>query len=347
MARVLVTGGAGYIGSHLAVALAQAGHEALLLDNLSRTCREVLERVHKITGHKPVLLELDVRDEAGLDAALARHRPDSCIHCAGLKAVAESVANPLLYFTNNVEGSLLLLGALDRAGVSRVLFSSSATVYGVTDKMPLREDSPLAPITPYGYGKLMVEQFLTSLAMADSRWQVGILRYFNPVGAHESGHIGEEQSDMLGNLMPILLQVAGGERECLEIFGTDYDTPDGTCIRDFVHVMDVAEAHVAALERLDSIVSPFVLNIGTGGGRSVLELLQALEQVSGRKVPWRAAPRRNGDIPVSYAAVDAARSLLGWSAKRGLRQMCEDAWRWRMMNPSGYAGTLGCVGGQT
>lgn len=337
MARVLVTGGTGYIGSHLAVALIQAGHEALLLDNLSRSRREVLERIRRITGLKPVLLEVDVRDEAGLDAALARHRPDACIHCAGLKAVAESVAKPLLYFANNVEGTLLLLGALDRAGVTRVLFSSSATVYGITEKMPLVEESPLAPINPYGHGKLMVEHFLNDLAKADPRWRVGILRYFNPVGAHESGHIGEEQSDVLGNLMPILLQVAEGQRTHVEIFGTDYDTPDGTCIRDFVHVMDLAEAHVVALEKLASCAGSFTLNLGTGRGLSVLEALQTLERVSGRKIPWRAASRREGDIPVCYAAVDAARNLLKWRAKRGLEAMCADAWRWKEMNPSGYA----------
>lgn len=338
MARVLITGGTGYLGSHIAVALLQAGHQPLLLDNLRGSGRGVLGRIRLITGREPDFVHADVRDGAALDAALARFAPEACIHCAGLKAVAESIAQPQRYYSNNVEGTLVLLAALDRAGVTRVLFSSSATVYGLANAMPVAEDARLDPINPYGRGKVMVEQMLADLVRSNPRWRAGILRYFNPVGAHESGLIGEEPSVVLGNLMPILVQVAAGERARLDIFGTDYDTPDGSCIRDFLHVMDLAEGHVHAVERLLQREGLFTANLGTGRGYSVLQAVETFARVTGREVCWRAAPRRPGDIPVCYAAVEAARELLGWSARRGLEQMCADSWRWRQDNPEGYAG---------
>jgi UDP-glucose 4-epimerase len=338
MNRVLITGGTGYIGSHVALALIQAGQQPVLLDNLSGSGQGVLERLRRITGQEPLFVRADVRDAAALDAALARHRPVACIHCAGLKAVAESVDQPLRYYANNVEGTLVLLGALRRAGVPRILFSSSATVYGLAQEMPVAEDAVLQPINPYGRGKVMVEEFLADLTRSGDSWRAGILRYFNPVGAHESGLLGEEPSAVLGNLMPILLQVAAGERGHLDIFGMDYDTPDGTCIRDFVHVMDVAEAHVQALDRLLGHGGLFTVNLGTGRGWSVLEAVRTFERVTGRSIAWRAAPRRPGDIPVCYAAVAEAQRLLGWSARRGLEDMCADAWRWRERNPAGHVG---------
>jgi len=337
MSRVLVTGGTGYIGSHVALALILAGHEPVLLDNLSGSRPEVLERIRRITGQEPSFVQADVRDAAALDAALALHRPAACIHCAGLKAVAESMAQPLRYYSNNVGGLLVLLRALARANVSRILFSSSATVYGMAQEMPVAEDARLQAINPYGRGKIMVEEILSDLARAEASWHVGILRYFNPVGAHESGLLGEEPSAVLGNLMPILLQVASGERGHVDVFGTDYDTPDGSCIRDFVHVMDLAEAHVSALERISDHSGLFTVNLGTGCGWSVLELVRTFERVTGCRIPWSPAPRRAGDIPVCYAAVDEAQRLLGWRARRGLEDMCADAWRWRERNPSGYS----------
>ncbi len=336
--KVLLTGGAGYIGTHVACALGAMGRASVCIDNYHNGSRRALARVASIAPGMIDELEADVRDAARLRDVLAAHDVDSVIHLAGLKAVHESVANPRLYHENNVEGSATLIEALAATRVRKLVFSSSATVYGAAERMPLDEASPTGPTNPYGASKLAVERMLAELVRADPSWRIASLRYFNPVGAHESGAIGEDPHGVPNNLMPYICQTAVGRRAELSVFGSDYPTRDGTCMRDYVHVMDVAEAHVAALHALDraSAGTLLTVNVGTGRGCTVLELVQAFERVNGVRIPRSMAARRPGDVAVCYAGVSLARSALGWSARRGIEEMCRDAWRWQSANPDGY-----------
>ena len=338
MDTVLVTGGAGYIGSHTVLLLLEAGRRVLVLDNLSNSSREALERVAAITGKRAEFVEGDIRDTALLDRLFQEHEIGSVIHFAGLKAVGESVAQPLRYYDCNVTGSLRLLEAMDRAGVRNLVFSSSATVYGDPASVPIREDFPLSATNPYGATKLHIEDMLRDLHRADPRWSVALLRYFNPVGAHESGRIGEDPNGEPNNLMPYVAQVAVGKREQLRVFGDDYDTPDGTGVRDYIHVMDLAEGHLAALEALARDGGLITTNLGTGRGYSVLEMVRAFAAASGREVRYQIAERRPGDVASCYADPAHAKQVLGWEAKRGIDTMCADHWRWQSENPNGYRG---------
>ncbi|HEX5676365.1 MAG TPA: UDP-glucose 4-epimerase GalE [Alcanivorax sp.] len=338
MDTVLVTGGAGYIGSHTVLLLLEAGRRVLVLDNLSNSSREALERVAAITGKRAEFVEGDIRDTALLDRLFQEHRIGSVIHFAGLKAVGESVAQPLRYYDCNVSGSLRLLEAMDRAGVRHLVFSSSATVYGDPASVPIREDFPLSATNPYGATKLHIEDMLRDLHRADPRWSVALLRYFNPVGAHESGRIGEDPNGEPNNLMPYVAQVAVGKREQLRVFGDDYDTPDGTGVRDYIHVMDLAEGHLAALDALARDGGLITTNLGTGRGYSVLDMVRAFAAASGREVRYQIAERRPGDVASCYADPAHAKKVLGWEAKRGIDAMCADHWRWQSDNPNGYRG---------
>ena len=338
MDTVLVTGGAGYIGSHTVLLLLEAGRRVLVLDNLSNSSREALERVAAITGKRAKFVEGDIRDTALLDRLFQEHDIGSVIHFAGLKAVGESVAQPLRYYDCNVTGSLRLLEAMDRAGVRHLVFSSSATVYGDPASVPIREDFPLSATNPYGATKLHIEDMLRDLHRADPRWSVALLRYFNPVGAHESGRIGEDPNGEPNNLMPYVAQVAVGKREQLRVFGDDYDTPDGTGVRDYIHVMDLAEGHLAALDALARDGGLITTNLGTGRGYSVLEMVRAFAAASGREVRYQIAERRPGDVASCYADPAHAKQVLGWEAKRGIDTMCADHWRWQSENPNGYRG---------
>ncbi len=335
--RVLVTGGAGYIGSHTVLRLLEEGHDVAVVDNLSNSHPEALRRVAEITGRDAPLHEVDIRDGDGLARVFAAFRPDSVIHFAGLKAVGESVEIPQHYYANNVEGTLSLLRVMDAHGCRTLVFSSSATVYGLAETMPLREDAPLWATNPYGWTKLMIEQILRDVAVADDRWHVALLRYFNPVGAHVSGRIGEDPAGIPNNLMPYIAQVAVGRREHLSVFGDDYPTPDGTGVRDYIHVVDLADGHLAALQALLGRSGCHPWNLGTGRGYSVLEMVAAFEGASGRPVPYEIAPRRSGDVATSYADPARARDELGWSADRTVDEMCADTWRWQSANPNGYA----------
>jgi UDP-glucose 4-epimerase len=334
--RVLVTGGAGYIGSHTAVELLQAGWEVVVLDNLSHASAESLRRVERITGRQAPLVRADIRDEGALAALLRSQRFDAAIHFAGLKAVGESVAQPLAYYDNNVAGTATLLRALAAANVRRLVFSSSATVYGDPQRVPIDEGAQVGPTNPYGRTKWMVELMLADLAAADPDWSIGMLRYFNPVGAHPSGLIGEDPRGVPNNLMPFVSQVAVGRLQQLSVFGGDWPTPDGTGVRDYIHVVDLARGHLAALDRLFGQRGAFTVNLGTGRGYSVLELVGAFERASGRKVPYRIVDRRPGDIAACYADPSAAAALLGWRAELGIDRICADAWRWQQANPQGY-----------
>ena len=338
MDTVLVTGGAGYIGSHTVLLLLEAGRRVLVLDNLSNSSREALERVAAITGKRAEFVEGDIRDTALLDRLFQEHEIGSVIHFAGLKAVGESVAQPLRYYDCNVTGSLRLLEAMDGAGVRNLVFSSSATVYGDPASVPIREDFPLSATNPYGATKLHIEDMLRDLHRADPRWSVALLRYFNPVGAHESGRIGEDPNGEPNNLMPYVAQVAVGKREQLRVFGDDYDTPDGTGVRDYIHVMDLAEGHLAALDALARDGGLITTNLGTGRGYSVLEMVRAFAAASGREVRYQIAERRPGDVASCYADPAHAKQVLGWEAKRGIDTMCADHWRWQSENPNGYRG---------
>lgn len=333
---ILVTGGAGYIGSHTVVELLQAGHDAVVLDNLSNSSMRSMERVERITGRRPEFVEGDIRDETALDALLARHRIDATIHFAGLKAVGESVEKPLAYYDNNVAGTATLLRALDRAQSRRIVFSSSATVYGDPESVPIHEDARTGPTNPYGRTKWMIEHMLQDLAAADARWSVGVLRYFNPVGAHVSGLIGEDPRGIPNNLMPFVAQVAVGRRERLSVFGGDWPTVDGTGVRDYIHVVDLARGHLAALDRALQAPGAWTVNLGTGRGTSVLELVRAFERASGRPVPYAIVGRRPGDIAACWADPALAKALLGWQAELDIDRMCVDAWRWQSGNPNGY-----------
>lgn len=334
---VLVTGGAGYIGSHTVWVLLQSGHQVVVLDNLCNSSPESLRRVGRMAGREPLFLEGDVRDRSLLDRVFAEHRVGAVLHFAGLKAVGESVSQPLRYHDNNVHGSQVLLQAMAEAGVFSVVFSSSATVYGEPTQMPISEACPVGrPTNPYGRSKLMVEDLLHDLAASDPRWRIAILRYFNPVGAHESGLIGEDPRGVPNNLLPYMAQVAVGQRPELVVFGGDYPTPDGTGVRDYIHVVDLAEGHLSALRALQSRNGTHVWNLGTGQGYSVLQMIRAFEDASGRAIPYRMAPRRLGDVASSFANPAKAERELGWKAHRGLPEMMRDTWRWQSMNPQGY-----------
>ncbi|HHV49294.1 MAG TPA: UDP-glucose 4-epimerase GalE [Rhodocyclaceae bacterium] len=332
---ILVTGGTGYIGSHTVVELLAAGKDVLILDNYANSSPKVLERIAKISGRAPAFREGDIRDADGLRALFAAHRIEAVIHFAGLKAVGESVEQPLTYYDNNVNGTLCLLQAMRQAGVRRLVFSSSATVYGDPHHVPIREDFPLQATNPYGRSKLMVEEMLRDLQRAEADWQIAILRYFNPVGAHPSGLIGENPNGIPNNLMPFVAQVAVGKRAQLSVFGNDYPTPDGTGVRDYIHVVDLAQGHLAALAALARSGQSLTVNLGTGQGYSVLDMVRAFEAASGRPVPYQIVARRAGDIATCYADPQLAGELLGWQARRGIGEMCADAWRWQSMNPDG------------
>jgi UDP-glucose 4-epimerase len=326
---ILVTGGTGYIGSHTVVELLAAGHEVAILDNLSNSRHEVVDRIEKIAGRRPVFVEGDIRDADLLDTLFARHTFSAVIHFAGLKAVGESVSKPLEYYENNVHGSMALFSAMQRHGVKRLVFSSSATVYGDPDSLPIREDAPLHATNPYGRTKLMIEEILRDIAQTDPEWRVAILRYFNPIGAHKSGLIGEAPNGIPNNLLPYVAQVATGKLARLSVFGGDYPTADGTGVRDYIHVVDLALGHLKALNYLNTHAGLHAYNLGTGKGYSVLEIVQAFEQASGRKVPYEVTARRPGDIASCYADPEKASTELGWKAERGLDEMCADAWRWQ------------------
>lgn len=334
--QILVTGASGYIGSHTCVELLQADFSVIAMDNLCNSSREAVARVERISGRSLPFYEADVRDRAALDVILGEHAIDAVIHFAGLKAVGESVVKPLLYFDNNVSGTMTLLQALSDAEVKRLVFSSSATVYGDPETVPIMESARLSVTNPYGRSKLMVEQALNDLMQSDPEWRVGVLRYFNPVGAHPSGLIGEDPRGIPNNLMPFVAQVAVGRRPALAVFGDDYPTPDGTGVRDYIHVVDLARGHVAALTRLFARHGGFTVNLGTGQGFSVLEVVRAFETASGCAVPIQIASRRPGDIASCYASPAKARELLGWCAEKKLEHMCADHWRWQSMNPLGY-----------
>ena len=333
---ILVTGGAGFIGSHTCVALAAAGYAPLILDNFSNSDRRVLDRLLQITGKTLGVVQGDVGDGAFLERVMGEHPIAAVIHFAGLKAVGDSVADPLTYYDVNVAGTLTLTQAMQAAGVTRLIFSSSATVYGEPAHSPIPETAPHAPANPYGRSKAMVEDMLADLHIAQPGWRIARLRYFNPVGAHESGLIGEHPQGKPNNLMPFVSQVAVGLREKLMVYGDDYPTPDGTGVRDYVHVMDLADGHVAALRHIERQAGLLTLNLGTGKGTSVLDVINAFERVSGQHIAREMAPRRAGDVPACWADVSLARATLGWHAQRGLDQMCADSWHWQQNNPNGY-----------
>jgi len=336
--NILVTGGAGYIGSHTCLELLNAGHSVTVLDNYCNSNPESLSRVERITGKTIARVEADIRDGAALTRALRDSAAQAVIHFAGLKAVGESVQKPLKYYDNNVVGTLRLLEAMDACGVKTLVFSSSATVYGDPQRLPLTEDHPLSATNPYGRTKLVIEDMLRDAFVGDPSWRFGILRYFNPVGAHESGLIGEDPQGVPNNLLPFVAQVAVGRREFLNVWGNDYATPDGTGVRDYIHVVDLALGHLRALEMLGGSGAGqcAAINLGTGVGYSVLDMVKAFEAASGKPIPYQVQPRRPGDIAACYAEPTLARELLGWQATRDLQTMCADAWRWQSGNPQGY-----------
>lgn len=327
---ILVTGGAGYIGSHTCVELLQAGYDVIVLDNFVNSRRETIDRVQEITGRIVRCAELDLMDKDSLEALFSSNPIKAVMHFAGLKAVGESVGNPLLYYANNVTGTLNLLEVMEKFGVRKLVFSSSATVYGVPEKTPITEDFPLSAINPYGKTKLMIEEILRDLWTAKPEWSIALLRYFNPVGSHPSGRIGENPAGIPNNLMPYITRVAAGILEELQVFGQDYPTPDGTGVRDYIHVVDLSIGHLKALERVMNISGVEAFNLGTGRGYSVLELIRTFERVNGVRVPYRIVERRPGDVAISYADPTKARNVLGWYATRGIEEMCADSWRWQI-----------------
>lgn len=333
---ILVTGGAGYIGSHTCLELLNAGYRVIVVDNLSNSKITSLERVQALTSKMVTFIQADLRDKAALEGIFAGHNIDAVIHFAGLKAVGESVTIPIDYYQNNIAGTINLLEVMNRFRVKNIVFSSSATVYGDPASLPITEDFPLSATNPYGRSKLMVEEMLADVYVSDASWNVALLRYFNPVGAHESGRIGEDPSDIPNNLMPYISQVAVGKLERLAVFGGDYPTRDGTGVRDYIHVVDLALGHIKALERLITSPGLVTYNLGTGQGYSVIEMARAFELASGQSVPYQIVARRAGDIAACYADPGLAQRELGWKAERGLQQMCEDTWRWQSSNPQGY-----------
>lgn len=337
---LLVTGGLGYIGSHVCVELLARGYELVVLDSLCNSKVEVLPRIESVSGKRLTFIRADVRDYRRLQDTFQKFRFDAVLHFAGLKAVGESVQEPVRYYRNNVYSALTLCQVMEEFGVKRLIFSSSATVYGSAGVPPFDENAPLAPANPYGQAKFMVEQMLGDMARADADWRICVLRYFNPVGAHASGQLGEDPNGLPNNLMPYVCQVAAGKQESLQIFGSDYPTPDGTGIRDYIHVADLSSGHVAALERIDEMKGMVPVNLGTGRGYSVLEVVQAFQLASGRKIPYAIAERRPGDVAISYADPTRAHHLLNWRAEKGLHDMCADAWRWQQKNPDGYSAVI-------
>ncbi|MDY7570134.1 UDP-glucose 4-epimerase GalE [Pseudomonas sp. CCC4.1] len=336
--QILVTGGTGYIGSHTTIALLEAGFEVVVLDNLCNSSVESLNRIERICGKRPKFYQADIRDRKALDQIFAEYQFNSVLHFAGLKAVGESVQKPLDYYENNISGSITLFQAMAQANVFNLVFSSSATVYGAPTEMPIREDFPTAaPTSPYGSTKLTIEVILKDLAKSDQQWSIALLRYFNPVGAHQSGLIGEAPNGLPNNLLPYISQVAIGKLHELSVFGGDYSTPDGTGVRDYIHVQDLADGHLCALKAISEDAGVRVWNLGTGIGYSVLEIIHAFEQASGRPVPYKLIDRRSGDIAECWADPRKAASELGWTAKRGLIEMMADSWRWQENNPLGYA----------
>ena len=334
--KILVTGGAGYIGSHTVLLLIEAGYEVIIFDNFSNSSRESIKRVEKLVGQDISVVEGDIRSREDLEKAFNSYKIDAVIHFAGLKAVGESVEQPLRYYDNNVNGTVQLCEVMAKHNCKSIIFSSSATVYGDPHTTPILENFPTSATNPYGRSKLFIEEILRDLYVSDNEWKVVLLRYFNPVGAHESGEIGEDPNGIPNNLMPFIAQTAVGKRDYLSVFGDDYDTPDGTGVRDYIHVVDLAQGHVNALDRLKEFSEVMTINLGTGKGYSVLEMVKAFEKASAKKVPYKIAPRRAGDIATCFADPYYAKELLDWEAKRGIDDMCEDSWRWQSHNPDGY-----------
>lgn len=334
--KILVTGGAGYIGSHTVVLLIEAGYEVVVFDNFCNASKESIRRVEKIVGQEIAVVEGDIRNSADLEAVFNTHKIDAVIHFAGLKAVGESVEQPLRYYDNNVHGTAVLCEVMAKYDCKSIVFSSSATVYGDPYTTPITEDFPLSATNPYGRSKLFVEEILRDVYVSDNEWKVVLLRYFNPVGAHASGTIGEDPNGIPNNLMPFIAQTAVGKRDVLSVFGDDYDTVDGTGVRDYIHVVDLAEGHVKALDKMNSFSEVMTINLGTGKGYSVLEMVKAFEKASGRKVPYQIVARRAGDIATCFADPSYAKKILGWEVRKGIDEMCVDSWRWQSQNPNGY-----------
>jgi UDP-glucose 4-epimerase len=333
---ILVTGGAGYIGSHTVLELLELGNEVIVVDNLSNSSKESLNRVESITGKSPIFYEQDLLDRAALENVFSSHKIDSVIHFAGYKAVGESVQKPMMYYQNNLDSTLILCEVMKKFDVKNLVFSSSATVYGDPESVPITEESSLTATNPYGRTKLFIEYILKDLYTSDDSWNIALLRYFNPVGAHKSGLIGEDPNDIPNNLMPYVSQVAVGKLKQLSVFGDDYPTPDGTGVRDYIHVVDLALGHLKAIDKLRSAPGLVIYNLGTGKGTSVLDMIKAFENASGKKVDYKIGPRRSGDIATCYADPAKAENELGWKAERGIKEMCEDAWKWQSENPNGY-----------
>lgn len=337
MSTVLVTGGAGFIGSHTSVELLNAGYDIIILDNFVNSKPESLKRIKELTGKDFKFYQADIRDEEAMTKVFAENKIDAVIHFAGLKSVPQSVKEPLNYYDNNIAGTVCLCRVMDKAGCKKLVFSSSATVYGSKNPSPLREDMPTGGTTnPYGTTKYFIEQILQDLCVSDSEWGVSILRYFNPIGAHKSGRIGEDPNGIPGNLMPYITQVAIGKLECLNVCGNDYPTPDGTGVRDYIHVVDLAKGHVCAIKKLAENCGLKTYNLGTGVGYSVLDIVKNFEEATGIKIPYSIKPRRPGDIDTCYSSAALAEKELGWKAENGIKEMCEDSWRWQKMNPNGY-----------
>lgn len=337
MKNILITGGAGYIGSHTAVELLNKNYNVIVYDNLSNSSRISIDRVEEITGKKISFYEADILDKEKLKEVLVNEKIDVLIHCAALKSVGESVSKPLEYYHNNLTGTLTTLEAMKEVGCKNLIFSSSATVYGNPKSVPITEDFPKGECTnPYGWSKSMMEQIMIDLQKSDSAWKIVLLRYFNPIGAHKSGKIGEDPQGIPNNLLPYIAQVAVGKLDYLRVFGDDYDTVDGTGVRDYIHVVDLAKGHVCAIDKLDSLDGVSIINLATGNGYSVLEVVKAFEEASGRKVPYKIVGRREGDIAKCFADATKAYKVLGWKAENGIKEMCEDSWRWQKNNPNGY-----------
>ena len=336
--KILVTGGAGFIASHTNVELLNAGYDVVVVDNLVNSSRESVASVEQLTGKKISFYEEDLLNEKAIDAIFEKENIDSVIHFAALKAVGESCQIPLRYFDNNLTGTLNLLKVMEKHGVKSIVFSSSATVYGKPESVPIREDFPLSVSNPYGRTKLIIEDMLRDIYKSDNEWDIALLRYFNPIGAHESGMIGENPHGIPNNLLPYVAKVAAGQLECVNVFGDDYDTPDGTGVRDYIHVVDLATGHIKALEKLVTHPGLVTYNLGTGVGYSVLDIIKNFEKACGKEIPYKITPRRPGDIDMCYADPTKAKEELGWEATRSIDKMCEDAWRWQTKNPNGYEG---------
>ncbi|MEQ9091226.1 MAG: UDP-glucose 4-epimerase GalE [Balneola sp.] len=333
---ILVTGGAGYIGSHTVLELLELGNEVIVVDNLSNSSKESLIRVKSITGKAPIFYKQDLLDKPALENVFSNHEIESVIHFAGYKAVGESVQKPMMYYQNNLDSTLILCEVMKKFEVKNLVFSSSATVYGDPESVPITEESSLSATNPYGRTKLFIEYILKDLYTSDDSWNIALLRYFNPVGAHKSGLIGEDPNDIPNNLMPYVSQVAVGKLKQLSVFGDDYPTPDGTGVRDYIHVVDLALGHLKAIDKLRSAPGLVIYNLGTGKGTSVLDMIKAFENASGKTVDYKIGPRRSGDIATCYADPAKAENELGWKAERGIKEMCEDAWKWQSENPNGY-----------